>query len=353
MNMNNTNTIDGNGSSSSTGTLLETLAAMRHQEERGYLPIDYLHHQPAQHEHQSPAPISPRGPLDHRLQPLPQPQDPILIDAKCRGKMVEWCYRVVDYCHFSRESVELAIRLLDRFLATPAAHTTQVTTCSRAYQLAVMASLYTAVKIHEPQAMTPELLSSISKGVYEPAEIEEMEMTLLLALRFRVNPPTAHAFCRTSLELLASAAPALVSTTNDTNDDDDLFENVTSVWDTIQALAQVQIEGAVLDYDLSMAKASALAYHALINALDVVDMTGYNVEAITHLLQRALLDIDHHHHGAVPHTLKRILMQQTAAAGWGAPLSRRRRSTSTENNRKVQTTRGGPSSPRSAAVTTV
>jgi Cyclin, N-terminal domain len=40
------------------------------------------------------------------------------VDEDCRIKMCEWCYQVVDFCKFRRETVSISMSYLDRYLGT-------------------------------------------------------------------------------------------------------------------------------------------------------------------------------------------------------------------------------------------
>ena len=67
---------------STTEDIFSSLEAMRRQEEAGYKYGDYLAQNPVS-------------------SPMSGPQCP--VDAECRVKMAEWCYQVVDFCHFNEE----------------------------------------------------------------------------------------------------------------------------------------------------------------------------------------------------------------------------------------------------------
>lgn len=202
-----------------------TIVAMRHQEDTGYLSFDFLCQPHLRH-------LS----LD--------------VDADCRKKMAAWSYQVVDFCKFSRESVEISLSYLDRYLLTAAG--ARAMQDRSVFQLAAMTSLYTAVKIHEPEAMDPKLVSSLSRGTYSPQDVEKMEQILLQALQWRVNPPTSLSFVRKFLELIPAEA----------------MDEETSK--TAYDIVKFQTELAVSEYDFINVKASVTAYCSLMNALEVV-----------------------------------------------------------------------------------
>mmetsp|Transcript_20565 Transcript_20565/g.47527 ORF Transcript_20565/g.47527 Transcript_20565/m.47527 type:complete len:295 (+) Transcript_20565:100-984(+) len=166
-----------------------------------------------------------------------------LEEEERRCKMVDWCYVVVDYCKFGRESVAITMSLLDCFLATKEAK--EALQNPVVYQLAAMACLYIAVKVHEPEAMDPKLVSEISKGTYTEDEIVDMESTILGAIGFRVTPPTPLAFAHHFCALVPGDAPKT-----------DLLD-----------LARLQTELAVYDPTLIFVDASAIALAAIANAM--------------------------------------------------------------------------------------
>lgn len=174
------------------------------------------------------------------------------VDVDCRSKMVSWCFQVVDFCKFQRETVSIAINYLDRFMATPAS--SQAHADRKVFQLAAMTCLYSAVKIHEPEAMDPKLVSTLSRGTYSPQEVEAMEAQILFALGWRMNPPTALAFVRMYLDIL----PAGFLTT--------------AQRETAYELSKFQTELAVNEYDFLSVRPSVIAYSALVNALESISL---------------------------------------------------------------------------------
>ena len=87
-----------------------------------------------------------------------------IVDEESRIKMCEWCYQVVDFCKFRRETVGIGMSYLDRYISTRQGRL--ALTDRKFYQLAAMTSLYMAIKIHEPLEMETSLLADLSRGVY-------------------------------------------------------------------------------------------------------------------------------------------------------------------------------------------
>ncbi|CAB9510896.1 diatom-specific cyclin [Seminavis robusta] len=213
--------------------IVATIEAMRRQEQRGYICQDYLYQQQQDEASQI-------GPLAGK---------PVTI--ACREKMIQWCYKVVDFCNFNRETVAIAISIMDRFMATGPGQ--QVARDRSQFQLVAMTSLYTAVKIHEPEVMSAELVSQLSRGAHTEDEIEDMERTILQALTWQVNPPTALSFVREFLKLLPPAV---------------IVVNGEDVKMTIYEMCKFQSELAVADASLISIPASTVAFCSFINALE-------------------------------------------------------------------------------------
>jgi Cyclin, N-terminal domain len=140
----------------------------------------------------------------------------------CRHKMIQWMSQVVAYCDFSTETTEIAINCLDRFIASSpdirrsllGKHNSKSEFNQRRqeYQLVAVACLYTVVKVHEPQCLSPTSLANLGKGLYEPCELEWMELRILNALNWRVHLPTTSACIRQLVADLQCFDESLVET---------------------------------------------------------------------------------------------------------------------------------------------
>jgi hypothetical protein len=228
---------------------LEKICAMRSQEDTGYVTTDWL--QLEQSEPQKS--VSANVPLHCQV-----------VDIDCREQIATWYLKLADKFKFSRETVEIAMSFLDRFLGT-----TEGTTARKdrhVYQLASMTALYTAIKIHEFAAMDNTMVSKLSRGAFSPLDVEAMEIKLLNALGWRVNPPTVLAFVRELLHLIPEHALTK-----------ELRE---AAFD----LTVLQTELAVRNYQLVPVPASTVAYSAVMNSLeslglhdDVLGCIGYTL----------------------------------------------------------------------------
>lgn len=168
------------------------------------------------------------------------------IDRECRFRMVGWCYQVVDFCEFSRDTVAISINFLDRFMSTFSGY--HARRDRRTFQLAAMTCLYTAIKIHEQQALEPKVISDLSRGTYTEKEITDMEREILEAMKWRMNPPTPLSFIVAFLSIIP--------------------ENVMKEIDreAVTETAKYQTQLAVLDYYFLSCSPSSIAIAALVNA---------------------------------------------------------------------------------------
>lgn len=216
---------------------------------------------------------------------------------------------MVDFCSFNRETVAVAMSYLDRFLLTPAG--LPVLGDTNAFQLAAMTSLYTAVKIHEPEIMGVDLVSKLSRGQYTADEIEAMEYTMLQGLAWRVNTPTALSFVRSFLELLPPGT---------------LEE---SIAEAAYDLSKFQSELAIGDYNLVPIQASTLAYASIINSLEGLAVEATIIETLAYTIAHALrIDIASQRVRDVQNYLYQAISQQSGESVAGTSPSRLKSSSS-------------------------
>lgn len=235
-----------NPTSDSANDMISSIEVMRQQEEATYHSVDYLYQQQVEQ-------ATVTGPL-----PTGSP-----IDVDCRTKMCEWNYQIVDFCKFSRETASIAMNYLDRYLMTESGRRALMS--KKIYQLAAMTCLYTAVKLHEPEAMDPALVANLSRGMYTESQITDMEVVILNALKWRVNPPTMMSFIRHFFSLLPSSmmSPQI---------------------EVALEIARFQSELAVINYDFVSVNASTIAFACVANALERVNCDAGNfLEAIANI----------------------------------------------------------------------
>jgi hypothetical protein len=226
--------------------LLDTLRAMRMQEVNGYrIPTSHL------------AEIVQKDRNPQKEKKSEDGDDSIIFTEEVlsvylswRTQMVRWCYTIAQACHFQKETVEIAMSIMDRYLAV---HSDTLMLDSSQYQLSCMACMYTAIKVHESKCLSPQQMEHLSGGRFTHQQIQETEVQILKAIQWRVHPPTAIAFVRYLLEL---SLPELHSLPDNRK--------------TLLEVAEAQIELALGDDLFIPVKASSLALAALMNAVQSV-----------------------------------------------------------------------------------
>lgn len=212
---------------------LETIVAMRRQEESIYHKCESIYG-------------------NAMAQLVSQDPENTVIDDECRTKLASWCIEVLNFCHMNLETAEIALSYLDRFIMTD--NGSSAAKDRSVYQLACVTSLYIAIKIHEPRAIDSRFVEKLSHGLYDAQQIEEMEVTILHALQWRMNPPTSLGFVRQFLALLPNE---LIS---------EKTKNVA------YQLSKEQTEQIITHSEFSTIPASTVAYCALINALEALGL---------------------------------------------------------------------------------
>ena len=216
------------------------------------------------------------------------------VDDECRVKMCEWCYQVVDFCKFRRETVLIGMSYLDRYLCTDKG---LEALCNRKqYQLAAMTALYIAIKLHEPLEMETSLLADLSRGCYNEMEFVDMEQTILSALEFRVNGPTPLGFVQYFMGLI----PEMVHPT---------------VASLVMDYARFQIELSVAEQSMVDLKPSEIALGSVLNAMEGMDTALFPPK----LQEKFIRSIERHSElfiSQVEHTQSRLsLMLMGTIAG--------------------------------------
>mmetsp|Transcript_9634 Transcript_9634/g.13468 ORF Transcript_9634/g.13468 Transcript_9634/m.13468 type:complete len:410 (-) Transcript_9634:406-1635(-) len=251
--------------------VLDRMAVMREQEETVYRCGDYLGMAELQRKRKLDIKVSA---FDARLPETSQSRnDPEqnAVDEQCRVKMCEWCYQVVDFCKFRRETVGIAMSYLDRYLfsgiETDPQPLKDITLKAfhdrRNFQLAAMTSLYIAIKLFEPLEMDTALLSQLSRGCYSTTEIAEMECNILTGLSWRVHGPTAHSFVQHMVALL----PSLQQSSGALD-----FGMSSPIVSTLLDCATFQTEIAIGHYFFVHRRPSTIALSSIINALEGIDI---------------------------------------------------------------------------------
>lgn len=189
------------------------------------------------------------------------------VDEDCRVKMCEWCYQVVDFCKFRRETVGIGMSYVDRYMCSSKGK--KALGDRKEYQLVAMTCLYIAIKLHEPLEMETSLLADLSRGCYTEMEFANMEQDILEAIDWRVSGPTPLAFVLHYLAFLPEIVPS-------------------SVVEAIFDYARYQTELGIADHCFVKSKPSVVGMAALLNALEGMD-TDLLPERVQDLLIRTIV----------------------------------------------------------------
>ncbi|GAX15480.1 hypothetical protein FisN_8Lh219 [Fistulifera solaris] len=195
-----------------------------------------------------------------------------IVDAYAREKLASWCFQVIDYCEMNRETASIAFSYLDRYLCSSAGKKTR--TVKSRFRLACMTCFYTAIKVHERTAMNPAVFTKLSEGTYSQNDFEQMEREIIDALRWKMHPPTPMSFVRCTLDLLPPG----------------YF--MKDQLDLLLELAHIQTEAAVTKHEFVAIKASTLAYCAIMNALENLNLNDDFLDKCDKIVSSALA-VDH------------------------------------------------------------
>jgi hypothetical protein len=165
------------------------------------------------------------------------------LTPEIRETIVEWKYCVVDSCEIGREIVAESMNNLDRY-------TSRCPVTAWTYQLATVTSLYIVAKLHRlDNQLSLGYFVKISEGKFTTNHLLDMEMKMLTALRWRVNPPV----------------PILQSTYLL----DFVIPTTAPKWTLIMELTRFLTEAILIDYYFVPFKASTISIAAIFAALDI------------------------------------------------------------------------------------
>ena len=172
------------------------------------------------------------------------------IDIECRVRMVEWSFSVVDFAKLHRETVSVAMSLLDRYLSSRCPEARKVMLSRKLYQLASMSALFVAIKMNEKTIVNATVFAELSRGSYTAVDILRMESIMLKSLGWRVNGPTTHGFFRHMMALTSENS-----------------QSSFTINSTFTELCNFQLDLSVGDYFFCSQKPSIIAIAAIMNAV--------------------------------------------------------------------------------------
>jgi len=200
------------------------------------------------------------------------------VDASCRTKMIEWLYICVTALKLRRRVVPIAFSYVDRLLSLKddSDISKDILQDRSKYQLLIIVCLYIAVKLNEPEVLSPQILSQLCQGRYTEQDIEEEELRVLGALNWRLTGPTALEYVLHFLAL-------------------DIMPGSRSHVETaavLNAISRTQAELSVSDQSLVSVPYFVLALASIRNAME--DFAYYTPQEWSESLEKlsAIIDID-------------------------------------------------------------
>ena len=202
------------------------------------------------------------------------------VDASCRRKMAEWLYICVTTLRLRRSVVPIAFSYVDRLLSSKEneEYTKTILQDRNKYQLLIITCLYIAVKLSEPEVLSPAILSKLSQGRYTEQDIEKEELRVLETLNWRLTGPTTSEFVQHFL-----AFDILPYGRSDV---------ATAARSTIEAISRTQAELSVSDQSLASVPYSTLALASIRNAME--DVAYYNPQEWAGSFSRLFTIVDIH-----------------------------------------------------------
>jgi hypothetical protein len=132
-----------------------------------------------------------------------------------------------------------------------------------------------AIKLHDTKKIRLSTLANLSRGQFGASHIEEMEWVILMALKWKLHPPTAYSFIFHLLLFLPQETNPTVKK--------EIFE-----------LSRYLTELATCDSFLVKAKASTIAFASILNVMEDISYThlpaGIRERFLKDLMEKANLD---------------------------------------------------------------
>lgn len=173
------------------------------------------------------------------------------LDADARSAIACWSIRVMKACHYQSDTAMIAIDYLDRFVATDEGRGALLD--RRQYQVASLSCVYCAIKLHENRRLEAAVVAKLSNGEISDIEITNMEINILHALEWRMNPPTAMLFVRSIL------------------DESVLGDEINSLGrQALLDVSELQVVASLPRYEFVAEKRSMVGLAALLNAAESV-----------------------------------------------------------------------------------
>lgn len=232
----------------------------------------------AMHETENGSAYDPSGRFSYPAEQaidLEQPHDDLvhktlIVDKKCRARMLDWCIKMVDYFEIDRSIVFVAAWYQDRYLATEMGKSANL--CRATFRTVTVTALYLAIKLRIPHRwnVTAQAFAQLCQGSVSGSEITEMESNILFALGWHVNPPLAMEYIEVYLDLIFNFKKSSMRRSSScvlpscVQEDASLRE----LKDRILELVQYQLHFSLHDKRLLQVRSSVIATASILNSLE-------------------------------------------------------------------------------------
>ncbi len=239
------------------------------------------------------------------------------LHSQWRPSIFEWFYKIIDHFLLDRGIVAIAMDYVDRFLLTSAylslsdntvEETTSNERCAdrvsiKTYQLVAMSSLYIAMKLHggnetgstsspwriKRRTFCIKGFVRLSRGQFQPKDVLSMEVIILQALQWKVNPVTVSCFLDAFMDLFPKPEEVLRSLhgENDHRIDSRSRKHLRMAVHVLHELGRYLVELAICipgltpyfetQYSgecINQAAPSAISYAAILLAMDMMTLSA-------------------------------------------------------------------------------
>ena len=165
----------------------------------------------------------------------------------------------------------ISLDLFDRYLAT------RNNVCSGNTALLVsLTTLHIAIKIHDRKKIKIATLANLSRGQFGVSHIEKMEWQVLAELGWRLHPPTQYSFVYHLLQFLP-------------------LEPGSTIRRDVHELSRYMTELAVCDSFFIGVNNSTVAFAAIMNVLDQINLSRISVATRERFLREVASLVGLHH----------------------------------------------------------
>jgi len=207
---------------------------------------------------------------------------------------------MMDFFEIDRSIVAIAMYYQDRYLGTEKGRAAR--TNRSIFRIVSVTSLYMALKLSQPGNkwnITSHAFAKLCQGAVLGDEINDVEIDILFALDWHVNPPTPMKYAEALLELLFNGSSSISGSDSGSSTREDYFvtknpllcddEDTTmdhqslpppqELREHVHELISCQLEVALQDKRLFQARSSAIGTAAVVNALKGIQYEGSTCDA--------------------------------------------------------------------------